>query len=538
MKVSSALSTIYNHIPQGWLFREILAWPLVPIVSTVSGPVQLLRSLWACRVLAGGHWKDYNRFFLRQAVNSMFYRTQVVNIQRHGRFGVSTSLGLGRQRLSDWFYVTMPSYAAYAYAGAVVPLAGMTVWLAMHLLWLNADNMSLVLGVIAVVAFGTSFFANTFFLQNYNVLGWMCLPGVLYAWHAGEPLLAGTLILAMSFLSLTATFVAGVFSLVAVLSSGSAIPVLTMFPGVTKFAFAFLPSITGGRLIETISVVVKAIGSGSRSVRYVYAQQSGVQLWFVHGCYLYVVFIAGYYLVAGHWPVYTLAAFALFVVNSKFARFADIQSILLATLTAGGADVLAAGSPWLLIPLWILSCPAPRMINLQSYVGFLGVMPVARPFRVDGILSALEAFLDPVAPDSMIFIALKDPEGVMERMFDGQVPFLEALRYAAATKSVRVFPDYWAIYDLNYLEAPSPWGREPGEVVDQMNKWGASFALVYELDKDDLAEEWGEAGFEVVSRVRWHDLVPEDEVRRIAPEGKTPTWWLLRRSGEVGVTQI
>ncbi|HEY6354104.1 MAG TPA: hypothetical protein VIY30_06420, partial [Burkholderiaceae bacterium] len=61
-----------------------------------------MRSLWASRVLLRGQWQRYQGFHPLNALTSFFYKTQWLNIERFGRWGVSPLLGLGNYPLSRW----------------------------------------------------------------------------------------------------------------------------------------------------------------------------------------------------------------------------------------------------------------------------------------------------------------------------------------------------------------------------------------------------------------------------------------------------
>ncbi len=528
MSLRDIVITIYNHVPNGWLFREIIAWFLVPFVAVCVVPVQLVRSIWHCRVLLWPRGADYNRFFLANALNSLFYRVQSINMRKFGRFGRSPIIGLGDYALSRWFFVTRLSIDAYATAGAVVPILGMFGWLLMHFLWIEDAETGLVFGAMLLAAIGTNFYCNMFFLQNYNVLGWMFLPGAFYAWHVGEPVIALVCVLGMAFTSFTATIVTGVFALAFCMSTNSLMPIWTMVPAGLKIAMGFLPILKSGEFASTIGSIARSIGASRKDSRYHYENIQNLQLWFIYYTCLSLVFVGLFYYLSNAIPTYSLVAWALFILNSRICRFADLQSMLMTSISAGMADVLIAGEPLLLLPLWLLSCPAPRMIGVQNYVGFLGVVPVAKPFKMDNCVAQMKSFLSPVPEGKRVLAAFDDPNGVWEKIFDGLAAQYQLPLFVASERSIHMLPDHWAIYETNKTNTPLWWGRATAEVKANLQKWQAEFVMIYQFDEDELAPEWADAEFEVLSKFSWSDCKLEDDIRMITQGAKLPTWWLLK----------
>ena len=359
------VSRVYNHIPHGWLLREILAWLVVPFVAPITNLIQLPRSIWACRVLASGQWDKYSRFFFGYAILALFQRTQVANLWRFGPKGQSTLLGLGQYDLSKWIYFTRPSLYAYGYALATVPFVGMVIWLIAHGAWLEANTFIFCSVVLLVLATSTSFYANTFFYQNYNVLGWLFLPLTLYGWMNGGYFLAAACVLVMSFASITAVAVSLFLAAVYGAFTYDPLTLITMLPAVLKLTMAFCSRRNLGEIFSELVEIAKGIGITGKNARYTRLNKSSLQLWFIYLLLLQLIFISGtFYLNEGP-PVFSIAALILFIINSRVARFADLQSMLITITSAATAEVLATGQLWMLLPLWVLVNPAPRMIGLQ-----------------------------------------------------------------------------------------------------------------------------------------------------------------------------
>ena len=161
--------------------QRLLTWPnlirliLSPITLLIHSPYRLLLTLWNAGVLTNGKWTEYNRFRANNGINSLFYWTQVVHLDRFGRYGVSPTLGPGNYDLAKWSQLTLLSTYAYRYAGAVLPFVSMFVWWCSQFIWVGhtpADaNWQLLALLLAVLS--TTFFAGAFVFLNYNAMGWM-----------------------------------------------------------------------------------------------------------------------------------------------------------------------------------------------------------------------------------------------------------------------------------------------------------------------------------------------------------------------------
>jgi hypothetical protein len=161
----------------------------------------------------------------------------------------------------------------------------------------------------------------------------------------------------------------------------------------------------------------------------------------------------------------------------------------------------------------------------------LDVVPRFAPFRIKGLLDAMTAFLAPVRSGERIFFSFADPGDEYERVFDGfRIP-LELALYVASHRRIHLFPDWWAVFDLNYEGAESPWGRDPRTVREQMERWKADYTIVYTLDAQALGPEWSD--FEVLTRLAWSACAAELRGERIYTPAE-PVWWLLKRSTGAG----
>ena len=219
-------------------------------------------------------------------------------------------------------------------------------------------------------------------------------------------------------------------------------------------------------------------------------------------------------------------ALALLAVNQLLLRFADLQSMLLLVLSCALASALAAGPyAWTAPALVLLAWPPPGLLGVPTAAHACDP-PALAPFPVRRVLDPLEELFAAVPEGSRVFMAYADPSGVYEHIFLGYRTIHEAGLYAAQCRGVTLLPDWPLVSALNRPGAPSPWGREPKRVLENMRRWDAGYLLWHEPVDGPADHDPAAAGFREVARFSWKDLEHLWEVKR-PYSGPTPLWRLF-----------
>ncbi|QIZ69367.1 hypothetical protein [Oxynema aestuarii] len=509
----------------GWFgLLRLIFYPLTTLVTT---PVRLLQTLWACLILADGKWHSYNRFTAKHGINSLFYWTRALNLYRYGRWGNSPYLGLGNYDLSRCFHYSLLSLYAYWVASPVFLLVCMFGWLFSHLIWLQDISSTWVLLVIGLAAISTTFYSNTFGLQNYNAAGWLFFPLGLYALLTQKWILAGTAWLAASFGSFTVVFIAGILSLVAAISICNIYPLLALLPALLKLCTHFLPSIDSGNFRNILFSVAKAIGMIDKKVKYKRTSSRKLGITHLYFLLIYSQFVLVFYVLKQDIPALFLSGVIFFLINSTFVRFADVQSIYMLIFSLATATTIQNPMPLLLLSYWVLASPLPLFTGLISQENF-DVVPKLAPFSIQPFIEGMKAFFSPVSQGERVFMAFEDPKNTYENVFDGYRTLLELPLYVAATKNIHFMPDWWGVFELNYEGAPDFWGRTVELVQKNIKCWNADYVVIYQDAGTELEEKWRDAGFTVLSCFSWRDY--EEHLRGEKPySGETPVWWLVKK---------
>ncbi len=503
----------------GWFgFVRLFFYPITALLTT---PVRLVQTLWECRVLLNGKWGNYPHFNPHSAINSLFYWTMALNISHFGRTGISPYLGLGKYSLSKGFHYSLTSLYAYWGAGAVTLLFGMFGWWLFHLLWLDIANTEWLILVMFISLISTTFYANTFSLQNYNVLGWLFFPLALYGLMTEQWWIAAIGWLLISFGSITIVFIGGILSLAIAIHNIQIAPLLAILPAGLKTLTHFWPNLTQGNILTTSINVLKGIGSTGKNTKYKRQSGQGMTITRWYYALLYIQFG-----IAVTWTGQETYLFwigiAIYFINSTYARFADEQSMYMMMLSLATAILIQNGNIFLLPSYWLLVSPAPLLAGFPS-MKVLDVVPRLKPFTIKPLLNAMEYFLKPVQKDKRVLMIFDNPDNQYEKVFDGYRVNLELPLYIATYKKVHFMPDWWGVFEVNYEDAPEFWGRNVEDVFRNIEQWKADYVVVYQDNDTELDKKWLDAGFEPLTKFCWKDY----SILLQGTKLPAPIWWLM-----------
>lgn len=530
------MSTLQYIIDRyGW--RGIARLPFYPLTALITTPIRLVQTLWACRILADGKgWREYTNFQIHKSISYLFYWTRGLILYQFGRHGHCPYIGLGKYSMSNFSFYSLPSLYIYCEMGVVAILFGMFGWCTSNLIWIHNGNILWILIVMSLALVSTTFYTNTFGLQNYNVLGWIFFPLGLYGMCNGNWLLCGFAWFAASFCSFTVVFLAGILLLALAFSTWSIIPIYTILPASLKFLTHIYPNIFHGSIKTFLLNTVKAIGMTNRNVKYKYKSKKfgKIEIYFL---IIYGQFLIVTYLITGNISILYLTGLILFILNSKFSRFADKQTIQMLIFSLATVLIFQHQELWLLPSYWIVISPLPFFTGFNVTQNVLDVVPKLAPFSVKDLKICMKEFLSSVEPGKRILMAFEDPGCEYEKMFDGYGDLLELPYNIAAQKRVHLMPDWCGVFELNYEGAPDFWGRNLKSVIDNVAKWKADYVFIYQTDVKDIEKKWLQAGFEVISKFDW-----EEKIYLLNGvwlyHNKKPIWWLLKAPNSLKDKQL
>lgn len=504
-----------------------LSLVLYPLILLACMPVIWARTLWNCRVLLRGDWACCNRFSPSKGLNSLYYLTDLLELERRGRFGVSPVLGTGSTPMNGLWYAPSPGYRLYRSLGAAGLVVAGFFWWGSHAAYLGVAHWTWVMGIMVLLLLSSSLYGSIFFLQNYNLYGWMLLPVGLYALGSGQYGLAAVSFLGVALSSFTAILFMSVGCLALAFAEMSPWPLAALAPAWLVYAVLIAPSVMQGQLMSCMGSVAKLIGVTKSGAKYPRRLRFGLQQAILFG--LWGQYAVVHVALSGQIPVLYIAGFAVCVVNYTVVRLGDGSSALLfmASLATQAAMTSPVYSPWLLCGYWLAVSPIPFTVGLPE--SSLWTPKVHTPYSVSPVLKGLEEFFAPVSDGASVLVCYEDPEGEYGRIFDGQRHLNEASVHVCARRSICLMPNCWAIKENNTENSRGFWGRTPAEVAANLGAWDAGYAVVYSRTGVAPGKEWAEAGFAVRSALDWMEL-SENLPEKVRTSGPLQ-WWLLEKNG-------
>lgn len=523
-----------NKITYGYFTLIRLA--INPLMLLFWGPYRFIFTLWNSRVLARGRWSDYISFGVPQSINQLFYRTQIININRHGRDGISPYLSLGDYSLGYWWHLSLPSSYIYYVMGAVLPIASLFGWLFMHFFWLIEPSIDIkhFYLVLMLALFSSTFFANMFVVQNYNALGWLFFPLALWALINDYFFLLPIIWITMSFFSITVVVMAGILSSFLALYSGSLIIFLTFIPAAIKIALHFYWSTSKNSklnnspgLKKSLIRTIKSIGISSIGVKYKRISSKAISKTFVLFLFLYSQFGAALFFINGDIDFIWITGMLIFLINSLFIRFADVQSIYMLMFSIATYITITTASPLILISYWLVISPPSYLLGDRVNNFPIDLPPPLRPYNISKVIDKVNNFLAPVQENDKVLFSFNDPDGKYDNVFDGYRTLLELPLYVATKRKFLMFPSWWAVFENNFDGANEFWGRSINDVKENTRKYNANYVIAYNQNENDV-ESFLSEKYEIINKIDWSDLSKELLSESIWEADSPPKWTLYK----------
>lgn len=508
---------------------ELLFYPLFLLYRM---PIAWIKSLWEARILLNGQWSRYMGFSPQNAINSLFYRTQWINLDRYGRTGNSPVIGLGNYPLKNWFHLSLPASYIYANAGAVTTLVSTLAWIFGHLVWIESvENWWWVISVVTVLLFSSTSYAMAFARQNYQMLGWMWLPLALYFSNESSYVLATFAWFAAGLAGITPVFFAIPIVLSIAFLNHDAIVVLVIFPALIHATFRFLSLLIDGGLGQAVTNVAKMIGLTQIKIRYKRGMQQ-ISLFTLYFLILYLISFGLMSVFIGEIAALPLLSIIMILINQRFVRLADDQSLIVIAASLFTFTAINSEPSWLImIALWLALNPLGFLLSIQHFNkdgGGDGKILVNPPFDQTELEKAIHNFFEPVSRGESVYCAFEDPSGKYSNIFDGYRVIHELPLQVASKNEIHLFPDWWSVAETNYEGAPQCWGRSLFEVANNCRTWNAKYAMIYQESGSVLEGKWNEL-FELVSEFDWSDYVFFLSGEQLWSKDKpTPKWFLLK----------
>jgi hypothetical protein len=472
-----------------------------------------------------GRWKFYLGFHPANAINSLFYRTQWNTINEFGRNGISPYIGLGKFTISNWWHLSAIASLIYTNAGAVTTLGGTVVLIFSFFIWSQVVNIYWVSAIVVILFFSSTSIMTAFHRQNYQILSWLWLPIALFGLLNQQYLLASIFITISALFGLTSLFVIIPIVFVIGIVSNNMFLIFLLLPAILLKSLNFIPIVFNSNIKSSVSFLGKMIGFQKGDVVYVRKSMK----FSLHQAYFFITYgqlLVVFWIVTNQLSVLLLLGFLIFSINQLYIRFVDDQSITLFYVIIACTTVIQHGfNPFLALSLLVVVNPYPKYLEIANGIK----MHRYSPFDLKPVLDSMNEFLC-IPENSRIIFAFNNPQGIYEKIFDGYRIMLEAPLAVAAEKKIHLFPDWWAVGETNYKEAPEIWGRSITDVKSNLDFWETQYVIVYQATETELEAHWIPE-FEIISSIDWVEKFPDFRKWNLINDSlPAPKWWLLKKS--------
>ncbi len=511
-------------------FKKIVAFLLYPISIFLQLPFVWLKSIWYSRILFYSKNEFYNGFCPSNSINSFFYKTQAINIKKFGRTGISTNIGLGNYPLSSWFHISIISNYIYSKAGALTTFLCTLIWAFSHFIWKLDSNSSQKISILCIIIFSsTTSYSMAFARQNYQIIGWMFFPLALFFLNHDFYILSSIFWLIASISGITSIFFSIILVVLFSFDKHSISPFFSIFPTLILWLIYLYPLFTNKDFLVSSNNILKLIGLSKRKVKY--RREQKLQLEIAYFFILYSVCLVSFYFITSIFPFFSIFILILFLFNELFIRIADDQTFIILFISLLIFEICKTNIEWrLLVLLWFAINPHPYFLSIKKKSkSELVQIKINPPFDHSPLIMNLNSFLGVVPSTQKVYFAFSDPQNKYSNIFDGYRILLEPLLYVASEKGINIFPDWYAVSDTNYIDAPNIWGRDKNQVLQNLDYFKTNYVIIYQESGTILQALW-HVDFDEVSTFDWKDVEPLlREVHLWSNTITSPKWFLLKR---------
>lgn len=496
-----------------------------PIFLILELPRVWLISLWNSRVLFTRNQEKYIGFHPQNSINSFFYKNQWLNIKRFGRTGSSSTFGFGNYPMERLFYLSPISSFLYSSAGAATTLISTILISLSYLIWVNNNYVYWVFLICILSLISTTFYSMAFARQNYQIIGWVLFPLLMYNIWSGNLLYAIIIISIISLLNITLLYFSSSLILFICILQGKFLPLIILLAGILTFFTQNKKIIFRREFFISIKNIFKIIGGIKHETRYK-RKNEGFDLLTIYFLLLYFLSFTLISYAYDSLQYLQLAGIILLLINQTLFRIADIESLILLNSNLIIFSCLINNpNLFAILGLFIGLNPIGESLSIQKNSSRLFIF---KPFDHQILVKNVDHFLKKVKNNSIIFAAYEDPKGNYFNLFDGYRIIHELPLWVASLRNINIIPDWYAVGESNYIGGPDLWGRKISEVSKNSKKYNANYILIYQDSKSNLEKKWLKS-YVLLEELDWGDLMNQFHPHILwSKNAAIPKWFLLK----------
>jgi hypothetical protein len=505
------LGLISSYLPSGNIFVVLVRIILSPIITALSTPIVLVKTLYKSRILIAGDWLNYPHFNADISMTSHFYSSASENLMKYGLKRKTPYMANGDFSLSHFFYMSFFSAYFYQNAGAVLVLSSMLTWVGCNFIWLlepALDPVQISLSSLTLLT-GSLFFGLTFSRQNYNALGWLFFPLIIYGVLTSNYILLAAAILLSSLGSITVALIGCILTSVYFVLSFDFNLLYAMLPVVLKvLLFHIWPCREG--LLKTFTRIVSVVSSSNKKIKYKRVKSIKEILGISYHSVLYLQFMVVSWIITDEISTILIFGFLLYQLNCWVFRFSDYESMYTMMGSICIASLILSFSWPLFVSYLLVINPLPILMGFDKMKNVFEIPKIMKPFNIGEIRSKIEDLIKKIPKNETVTMNFNEVDGDYYAIYDGLNSFREVVGYVA-TKNERLFyPDSYCVYQDNVPSEDQgiTWGRDNNQVIALMKSVSAKYTIYYSGKKNgkQSLEDYGLKDLEHVDTLDWGDF--------------------------------
>lgn len=390
------------------------------------------------KIIFKSNFSNYTGLTPLNALNNLFYIVQNLNLKKFSRKGVSSVIGGGNYKLSNWWHIPNFSHHIFTLAPAFSVLWG-SLFIVIWLIYIDIFiNKKIIFSILPLLS--TLFYKNVIANMNYNIFGLMTISPILYFLINGD---TNTLFLTSFFLTIISPTVFVIFYPLVFLHFFLSDNFLYFFLCCALCPLIFINLLYCKKedILSKFSWILIAMGL-FKSKSKLHREQLGfkkISLGEVYYLFSYVMAIYCLNYIQSPYTYFCIYILIIHIINRKLFKFSDDENIsscfcitfITLLITSKGSNIFS-------FILAFIALYRP-IINLQKI----------RPINTYNIISKLENFIG--NNKKPLLLCFSNPKNIYEKVFDGQRILVEPISYICTKNNRLLIPDWWAVFNQSNL---------------------------------------------------------------------------------------
>jgi hypothetical protein len=184
------------------------------------------------------------------------------------------------------------------------------------------------------------------------------------------------------------------------------------------------------------------------------------------------------------YSVLIVVAIGLYIINSLFIRFADLQTFYIIFLTVYVFIALNRMEQLNLLHLSLMFLavnPIYLLIGTEIIKNPISP-PVRTPVNTKGLVIKINECFKNVEAGNRLHLLFKNPNGNYHSIFDGMRTLLEPILFVAQKKGIKPIPDWFYLYEHNSTGDSDAiwWNRSIDKLITSIEMLDVQFIMTYD----------------------------------------------------------